>query len=241
MNPIIYLDGFQEDKTSNRSPWKQLVEHFWEDAVESVDIPWDINNPESKESGFSMDAVKNAVQKKVIQILDSQQGELKVIAYSLSAQPTLDAITELSEKYKSRIKVFLIHPAYNPLHAVKVMDWIRSEQFPQLQDDEYYLHGDVTKVFNTLIADWKWNGIQFQEDLSKYHDISFKDLEAFQIYCKTLWFPVEIIWDKIWKDKVINDKDWDENKINYSSSNRLKIQISHWVKLSQNDLLQIVN
>jgi hypothetical protein len=48
-----------------------------------------------------------------------------MVAYSLSARPTIDAITELSEEYKSRMKLKLLHPAINPLKTVQRMELIR--------------------------------------------------------------------------------------------------------------------
>ncbi len=98
------------------------------------------------------------------------RNETSIAVYSLSCWPAIIALAEalkenleLSELIKS---VLLIHPAKDPLHAVRIMDWIMRLWKWNINSRDYFLVNDPELSCRTLIDWWEWNWLQFQMDLN---------------------------------------------------------------------------
>jgi len=168
--------------------------------------------------------------------LSEIQTVTRLFVYSLSAWPVIQALTEelgtnpeLAELIQS---VVLLHPAKDPLHAVRIMDWIMRWWESEVQSREYFLHWPYEEVYNTLIDWWNWNWLQFQTDLQHEHtadvfDLCLQDLrEQYAIQITQLLHP---------KDFVTNWEIPSEN----SRMNAAKAMAAHRPKLAWKDLFKL--
>ena len=246
MTQLLNIKWFQE-QDSKKSPKTQIHKHCMDNGIyyHECEIPGDTSIDKDTDSVFTMDTWKNEIKDKIIDILDKDDEKLTVSAYSLAARPTIDAINELCEEYQARIKLTLIRPAYNPLHAIKVLDWKKTPEFITLQNDDYYLKWNPEKVFNALISGWKWyddwkgEWVQFQKDLQEYVRRWIFTYPKFQEYIENLWFSAKIVGGKIEEDRVIHDL---KNQT-YSREKRWtdKALMSHLPLLSKEDLEEFIS
>lgn len=165
MKRVLYIPGFQEPHHS-KQPGKIIEEYCRKNQIAYTRMmyPGDTSWIKWESGEFSISSLTAKIYDTLIKIQD----KICVATYSLGTRSTIDAISSLSDEVRTKISLLtFIHPAVNPLYAVRIRDWIfNSEEFPYA--DTHYLEGCASQVFNSLIWDWKWDWEQFQFDLQRY-------------------------------------------------------------------------
>lgn len=213
MKNILYIPWFQESNNDS-SPWKIIASQV-SGSFQRLILPWDISSPINEK--FSLSDLED----KIMQTLSNTKEAIHVIAYSLSALPTLRGIISNSDEGISPVlSCSLLHPAKNPLEAVQIMDWTRRRWRWDILSLEHYTEWDTSEIYDKLI--WKWNGNpeQFQRDLSfDFSDIYWNELmEYFRIQ---LWFTPKIYSSSqdiiIWEKDIKGKKVWETLRSHFPS------------------------
>ncbi len=226
VSDILYIPWFREAE-GKRMPWAILWEYFASKniAFSRIKLPGDIKNTDEG-TLFSM----TSVQERVREHLEWLQKNTKVLSYSLSAFPVLEALHSVSDQVRKKVEqVIFLHPAKNPLSAVAMMDWSLGSH-SHIFDETYYLEGAKNEVFQTLIGDWRGNAEIFQADLQRYHNLlsgnrRYFDARVFELRDEI--HDIKVLESNT--DSIVSVKKWFDFQERRSKE---KAQFSHIPKLS---------
>lgn len=202
MSSHLHFPGFKEQE----GIWENLRQAYLEAhskkkkkkwTFSQIILPWD-----PKYSGDEIFSMADS-QKIFIESLQEIRDKTTISVYSLSAWPALQAILEslrVNPELAKLIKsIIFLNPAKDPLHAVRIMDWILRNGSWEVFPEEHFLEWDPQEVYKTLIEWWQWNGTQFQIDLNLKRDAQqfnklVKDIQdEFKIKILELSNPQDIV------------------------------------------------
>jgi len=232
MNQLVHLPGFKEGFSPNEI-WEKIrnASERQNQKFSRVILPWDplYNWLET----FSLASSKAMFLERFLDIRE----ETSISVYSLSSWPAIQALqealqsnSELADLIRS---VIFLNPAKDPLHAVRVMDWIMRLWKWEISSEEYFLEWDYEEVFKTLIDWWKWNWLQFQTDLGlKRNEVHFNKIvgdlrKDFGLKILELANPDDTVTN--WK---LPNWIWPRNT--------LKIMQQHRIKESGSDIMKLL-
>lgn len=199
MIDLLYWEWFKEKWA--KEPWGKIesaCNETWRKFSKLI-LPGspDYNWAES----YSMTASKNMF----FEAFQDIRNETSIAVYSLSCWPALLALIEVLKEYpdlSELIKsVLFIHPAKDPLHAVRIMDWILRLWEWNIKSWEYFLNHTPEVAYKTVIDGWRWHWKQFQMDLNLW-----RKQEQFDLLVDKLEKS-----NKIWVSQLINPKDFVTN------------------------------
>lgn len=228
----LYIPWFQE-KHWKRYPGTRLEEHCKtvQCSFQRLILPGDT---ESWDVGlFSMSDAEERIYETISKVWE----RIKVITYSLMAFPTLSAIWNLREEIKSWIEsVTFLHPAKDPLYAVRVMDYLRREWKGGIYQWEHYINGDTNTVFHDLIEKWNGNAEVFQGDLKYYNECLSRNRNWFEMLKEEIWDRDRIPFRVV---DSLDDKVTSFSEISASSRGLLEAQKSHIPVLSWEEIYDL--
>jgi len=213
---VVHIPWFQEANTSSM-PWNFIQKECEQRGIwfTRLCLPWDVRDKDEL-SEFSI----KATQERIEELLGWVEGKVKLSSYSLSAIPTINAVKAFSDKVS---KVFLIHPAFDILHAVKVMDWLKRSDLEIPAKREVFTHWDQNTVFNNVIWSWRWDASQFQADLIQ-SDQNLSDM-----------LDSRFIVDDYEHDRITHDTDNSSYRVVW----KRRVMVSHIPKLHKSKNLEL--
>ncbi len=183
MPQILYIPWFQEHN-SKRFPGFKL-EKYCDDintSFQRMILPGDTDNKDIE--SFSM----FALEERIVETIKNIGERIRIVTYSLSAFPTLNAVWKLEEEWKGSIEsVTFLHPARNPLYSVRVMDLLRRQEEWIFLSNEHYTSWKNSQIFSNLIGKWNGNSQQFQKDLIYYWEQVQKNKFIFEELKRRIW------------------------------------------------------